>query len=134
MFLLLCIVIVWYVIKMLIFWYYVIEIKNYLFVCVNFEDGGWGLYIEGEILVFGILFNYIVLWIVGVDVDYLVMVKVCVILYKMGGVIYVFYWVKWWLVVMGVVQWDIVNLIFFELWFFLDWVFIVFWRWWIYIC
>lgn len=133
MFLLPCIVIAWYVTKTPIPWYYATEIKNYLFARANPEDGGWGLHIEGETSVFGTSLNYAVLRIVGVDADHPVMVKARATLHKMGGATHAPHWAKWWLAVMGVAQWDIVNPTPPELWLLPDWVPIAPWRWWIHI-
>ncbi|KAH6626471.1 terpenoid cyclases/protein prenyltransferase alpha-alpha toroid [Chaetomium sp. MPI-SDFR-AT-0129] len=133
MFLLPCIVISWYVTKTPISWYYATEIKNYLFARAHPEDGGWGLHIEGETSVFGTCLNYIVLRIVGVDADHPVMVKARGTLHKLGGATHGPHWSKWWLAVMGVANWDIVNPVPPELWLLPDWVPFAPWRWWIHI-
>ncbi|KAK4164433.1 terpenoid cyclases/protein prenyltransferase alpha-alpha toroid [Cladorrhinum sp. PSN259] len=133
MFLLPCIVISWYVTKTPISWYYATEIKNYLFARAHPEDGGWGLHIEGETSVFGTALNYTVLRIVGVDADHPVMVKARATLHKLGGATHAPHWAKWWLAVMNVAKWDIVNPVPPELWLLPDWVPFAPWRWWIHI-
>ncbi|KAI0376504.1 terpene synthase [Hypomontagnella monticulosa] len=131
MFLLPGIVITWYVTKTPIPWYVATEIKNYLFARANPEDGGWGLHIEGESTVFGTSLNYTILRIVGVDPEHPAMVKARATLHKLGGATYAPHWAKFWLSVMGVCKWDIVNPVPPEIWLLPDWVPIAPWRWWI---
>ncbi|KAJ4306619.1 Lanosterol synthase (Oxidosqualene--lanosterol cyclase) [Collariella sp. IMI 366227] len=131
MFLLPCVVFSWYATKTPIPWYYATEIKNYLFARAHPEDGGWGLHIEGETSAFGIVLNYTVLRIVGVDADHPVMVKARATLHKLGGATHSPHWAKWWLAVLGVANWDLVNPVPPELWLLPDWVPFAPWRWWI---
>lgn len=133
MFLLPGVVITWYVTKTPIPWYVATEIKNYLLARANPEDGGWGLHIEGESTVFGTSLNYTVLRIVGVDPEHPAMVKARGTLQKLGGATHAPHWAKFWLSVMGVCKWDIVNPIPPEIWLLPDWVPIAPWRWWIHI-
>lgn len=133
MFLLPGVVITWYVTKTPIPWAYATEIKNYLFARAHPEDGGWGLHIEGESSVFGTAMNYTVLRIVGVEADHPVMVKARATLHKLGGATHSPHWAKFWLSVLGVCQWDIVNPCNPEFWLLPDWVPIAPWRWWIHI-
>ena len=131
MFLLPGVVIAWYVTKTPIPWYYAVEIKNYLFARANPEDGGWGLHIEGESSVFGTVLNYTVLRLVGVDADHPKMVKARATLHKLGGATHAPHWAKFWLSVLNVTNWDIVNPVPPELWLLPDWVPIAPWRWWV---
>ncbi|KAL7945284.1 lanosterol synthase [Trichoderma barbatum] len=133
MFLLGGIVITWYVTKTPIPDAYATEIKNYLTARAHPEDGGWGLHIEGESTVFGIVLNYVILRIVGVDPEDPVMVKARATLHKLGGALNSPHWGKFWLAVLGVVDWDIVNPVPPEIWLLPDWVPIAPWRWWIHI-
>jgi lanosterol synthase len=52
-------------------------------------------------------------------------------LHQMGGAVNGPHWAKFWLSVLGVTQWDIVNPVPPELWLLPDWVPIAPWRWWI---
>ncbi len=52
-------------------------------------------------------------------------------LHSLGGALYGPHWAKFWLSVMGVTQWEIVNPIPPELWLLPDWFPISPWRWWI---
>ena len=61
MFLLPGLVYTWYITKTPIPSARATEIKNYLTARAHPEDGGWGLHIEGESSVFGIVLNYMVL-------------------------------------------------------------------------
>ncbi|KAI0906077.1 oxidosqualene:lanosterol cyclase [Ustulina deusta] len=131
MFLLPGVVITWYATKTPIPWYVATEIKNYLFARAHPEDGGWGLHIEGESTVFGTSLNYTVLRLVGVDPEHPVMIKARKTLHKLGGATHAPHWAKFWLSILGVCKWDIVNPIPSELWLLPDWVPFAPWRWWI---
>ncbi|RSL89045.1 hypothetical protein CEP51_001385 [Fusarium floridanum] len=133
MFLLPGIVIAWYVTKTPIPSAHATEIKNYLSARAHPEDGGWGLHIEGESTVFGTALNYTVLRLIGVDPEDPMMVKARGTLHKLGGALYAPHWAKFWLAVLGVVDWDIVNPVPPELWLLPDWVPFAPWRWWIHI-
>ncbi|KAJ4201173.1 Lanosterol synthase (Oxidosqualene--lanosterol cyclase) [Fusarium falciforme] len=133
MFLLPGIVIAWYVTKTPIPSAHATEIKNYLSARAHPEDGGWGLHIEGESTVFGTALNYTVLRLLGVDPEDPMMVKARGTLHKLGGTLYAPHWAKFWLAVLGVVDWDIVNPVPPELWLLPDWVPFAPWRWWIHI-
>lgn len=121
----------WYVTKQPIPWYVATEIKNYLFARAHPEDGGWGLHIAGESTVFGTALNYTVLRLVGVDPDHPAMVKARGTLHKLGGAVHGPHWAKFWLSVLGICKWDIVNPVPPELWLLPDWVPFAPWRWWI---
>lgn len=109
------------------------EIKNYLFSRAHPEDGGWGLHIEGESTVLGITLNYVTLRIVGCDADHPVLVKARATLHKLGGATHAPHWAKFWMAVLGVCKYDIVNPAPPELWLLPDWVPFAPWRWWIHI-
>lgn len=133
MFLIPGIIITWYVTRTPIPSHYATEIRNYLFARANPEDGGWGLHIEGESSVFGTAMNYVALRLVGVDAEDPVMVKARGTLHKLGGALYGPHWSKFWLAVLGIVDWDLVNPVPAEVWLLPDWVPIAPWRWWIHI-
>ncbi|KAB5531448.1 terpenoid cyclases/protein prenyltransferase alpha-alpha toroid [Coniochaeta sp. 2T2.1] len=133
MFLLPGVVMGWYATKTPIPWYYATEIKNYLFNRTHPVDGGWGLHIEADSSVFGTAMNYVVLRLVGVDADHPKMVKARATLQKLGGATHGPHWCKFWLAVLGITKWEIVNPIPPELWLLPDWVPFAPWRWWIHI-
>nr|KMM63772.1 lanosterol synthase [Coccidioides posadasii RMSCC 3488] len=133
MFLLAGVVITWYVTETPIPWSHRVEIKNYLFARANPEDGGWGLHTEAESSVLGTAFNYAVLRIVGVDADHPAMVKARGTLHRLGGATHAPHWTKFWLALMGVVKWDIVNPCPPEAWLLPDWLPFHPWRWWVHI-
>lgn len=133
MFLLPGIVVCWYVTKTPIPSAYATAIKNYLAARANPEDGGWGLHIEGESTVFGTTLNYTALRLVGVDPEDPMMVKARATLHKLGGATSSPHWAKFWLAILGVVNWDIVNPVPPEIWLLPDWLPISPWRWWIHI-
>jgi lanosterol synthase len=107
------------------------EIKNYLFARAHPEDGGWGLHIEGESSVFGTAMNYTALRLLGASEEDPRMIKARGTLHKMGGAKNGPHWAKFWLSILGVCQWDIVNPCPPEFWLLPDWVPFAPWRWWI---
>ena len=117
MFLLPGAVITWYVTKTTIPKAYAIEIKRYLFARQHPEDGGWGLHIEGESSVFGTAMNYVVLRLLGADEEDKRMVKARGHLHKLGGALNGPHWAKFWLSVLGVMEWEAVNPVPPELWY-----------------
>ena len=90
------------------------EIQRYLFSRQHPHDGGWGLHIEGESSVFAM--NYTVLRILGADEDDTRMVKARGKLHQLGGAVSAPHWGKFWLSVLGVMEWDAVNPVPPELW------------------
>ena len=133
MFLLPGFVITWYVTNTPIPEPYAIEMKRYLFARQHKIDGGWGLHIEGESSVFGTLMNYISLRILGAHEEDPRMVKARATLHKLGGATHAPHWGKFWLSVLGIAEWEIVNPVPPELWLLPDWFPIALWRWWIHI-
>jgi lanosterol synthase len=92
-----------------------IEFRNYIF-ARQAKDGGWGLHIEGESSVFGIGMNYVALRLLGANADDPRMTKARNLLHSYGGVVNGPHWLKFWLAVLGVVPWDLVNPVPAELW------------------
>ncbi|PQE08309.1 lanosterol synthase protein [Rutstroemia sp. NJR-2017a BVV2] len=131
MFLLPGFVIAWVVTETPIPDYVATELKNYLFARAHPEDGGWGLHIEGESTVFGTAMNYTALRLIGVSEEDERMIKARGTLHKLGGAKNGPHWAKFWLSVLGVCQWDIVNPVPPEFWLLPDWVPFAPWRWWI---
>ena len=109
-------VITWYVTETPIPWHHRNELIRYLFARAN-EDGGWGLHIEGESSVFGTSMNYTTLRLLGVDAEDERMRKARATLWKMGGALKGPHWAKFWLAVLGVLDWDVVNPVPPELWY-----------------
>ncbi|KAL9100184.1 MAG: hypothetical protein Q9163_004405, partial [Psora crenata] len=107
------------------------EIKRYLFARQNPADGGWGLHIEGESTVYGTVMNYVVLRLLGASEEDNRMIKARALLHKLGGAVYAPHWAKFWLSVLGVMEWEGVNPIPPDLWLLPDWVPFAPWRWWI---
>ncbi|KAG4414957.1 hypothetical protein IFR04_011885 [Cadophora malorum] len=131
MFLLPGIVIAWHVTETEIPDHIATEMKNYLFARAHPEDGGWGLHIEGESTVFGTSMNYTSLRILGVSEEHPVMIKARGTLHKLGGAKAGPHWAKFWLSILGVCKWEIVNPVPPEFWLLPDWVPFAPWRWWI---
>ena len=97
----------------------------------NGGDGGWGLHIEGDSSVFGTALNYTTLRLLGVSADQPRMRKARNCLHHLGGALNGPHWAKFWLSVLGVTEWDVVNPVPPEIWLLPDWVPISPWRWWI---
>jgi hypothetical protein len=116
MFLLPGILITYYVTKTPIPPEYATEIKRYLFARQHPEDGGWGLHIEGHSSVLGTSLNYVALRLVGVSEDDPRMIKARGLLHKFGGAIYGPHWAKFWLSILGVMEWEGVNPVPPEIW------------------
>ncbi len=94
-----------------------IEIKRYLFARQNPEDGGWGLHIEGHSSVFGTAMNYVVLRLLGAHEEDKRLIKARGKLHELGGALNGPHWAKFWLSVLGVMEWDAVNPVPPELWY-----------------
>src|SRR5690242_10255849 len=109
MFLLPGLVITWFVMNTPIPEDHAIEIKRYLFARQNPDDGGWGLHIEGDSSAFGCAMNYTCLRLLGVDADDERMARARKRLWELGGALDAPHWAKFWLSVLGVLQWDCVN-------------------------
>ncbi|CAG8086924.1 unnamed protein product [Penicillium nalgiovense] len=110
---------------------YATEIKRYLFARQHPEDGGWGLHIEGHSSAFGTCMNYVALRLIGVSEEDPRMIKARGLLHKLGGAIYGPHWAKFWLSILGVMEWEGVNPVPPEIWLLPDWVPFAPWRWWI---
>src|SRR5271163_4935499 len=133
LFLLPGLVIAWYVTDTPIPPEYATEIKRYLFARQNPVDGGWGLHVEGASSVFGTAMNYTTLRLLGADAEDKRMIKARAKLHELRGAMYGPHWAKFWLSVLGVMEWEAVNPVPPELWLLPDWVPIAPWRWWIHI-
>ena len=94
-----------------------IEIKRYLFAHQNEEDGGWGLHIEGESTAYGTVMTYTILRLLGVDSEDKRMIKARALIHELGGATNGPHWAKFWLSVLGVMEWEAVNPIPPELWY-----------------
>ncbi|KXT17595.1 hypothetical protein AC579_6191 [Pseudocercospora musae] len=113
-----------------------LEVIRYIFNMQNIGDknggdGGWGLHVEGDSSVFGTAMNYTTLRLLGVPADHPRMLKARTCLHGLGGAVNGPHWAKFWLSVLGVMKWPIVNPVPPELWLLPDWVPISPWRWWI---
>ncbi|KAF2769775.1 ERG7, lanosterol synthase [Teratosphaeria nubilosa] len=97
----------------------------------NGGNGGWGLHIEGNSTVFGTAMNYTTLRLLGVSADHPRLKQARSCLHGLGTALNGPHWAKFWLSVLGVMRWDIVNPVPPELWLLPDWVPISPWRWWI---
>jgi hypothetical protein len=117
MFLLPGIIIAWYVTNTPISPAYAVEIKRYLFARQHPVDGGWGLHIEGHSSAFGTAMNYVVLRILGVSEEDPRLVKARGLLHKFGGAVYGPHWAKFWLSILGVMEWECVNPVPPEIWY-----------------
>ena len=81
--------------------------------------------------VFGTAMNYTVLRLLGASEEDERMVKARNKLHKLGGAYHGPHWAKFWLSVLGVMEWEAVNPVPPELWLLPDWVPFAPWRWWI---
>lgn len=116
MFLLPGLVITWYVTETPVPEHISVEIRRYLFARQHPVDGGWGLHIEGESSVFGTAMNYVVLRLLGASEEDERIIKARGMLHKLGGAVNGPHWAKFWLSVLGCMEWDTVNPVPPELW------------------
>lgn len=116
MFLLPGLVITWYVTETPIPDHVATEIKRYLFNRQNPVDGGWGLHIEGHSSVFGTAMNYVVCRLLGASAEDPRLIKARGKLHQLGGAISGPHWAKFWLSVLGVTKWEVVNPVPPDLW------------------
>jgi lanosterol synthase len=133
MFLIPGIVITWYVTKTRIPDAVATEIKNYILARAHPADGGWGLHIEADSSVFGTALNYVVLRILGLAAEHPAMIRARGTLHKLGGATHAPHWAKFWLAVLGVSGWDMVNPVPTELWLLPSWIPLAPGRWWVHI-
>ena len=117
MFLLPGMVIAWYVTQTPIPKPIAFEMKRYLFARQNAGDGGWGLHIEGESTAYGTTMTYVVLRLLDADEEDKRMIKARGMLHKLGGAVNSPHWAKFWLAVLGVMEWEAVNPVPPELWY-----------------
>ncbi len=75
--------------------------------------------------------NYTILRILGASEEDKRMIKARGKLHQLGGATHGPHWAKFWLSVLGVMEWEAVNPVPPELWLLPDWVPIAPWRWWI---
>lgn len=80
---------------------------------------------------FGTAMTYVVLRLLGASEEDKRMIKARGLLHQFGGALYGPHWAKFWLSVLGVMEWEAVNPIPPEVWLLPDWVPIAPWRWWI---
>ena len=121
MFLLPGMVVAWYVTQTPVPAPVAIEMKRYLFARQNADDGGWGLHIEGESTAYGTTMTYVVLRLLGASEEDERMVKARGMLHRLGGAVMGPHWAKFWLAVLGVMEWEGVNPVPPELWYVKTW-------------
>ncbi|WMV38536.1 hypothetical protein MTR67_031921 [Solanum verrucosum] len=85
------------------------EIKRYTYNHQN-EDGGWGFHIEGHSTMFGTVFNYVALRLLGEDCENNnALAKGRKWILDHAGAVATPSWGKFWLAVLGVYEWDGCN-------------------------
>ncbi|KAH7123233.1 terpenoid cyclases/protein prenyltransferase alpha-alpha toroid [Dactylonectria estremocensis] len=105
-----------------------VELKRYLVTLADPVEGGWGLHTTGESTVCGTVINYCVLRILGMDCNDPILIRARSFVHERGGATHSSIWGKFWLAVLGVLDWDIVNPMPPELWLLPDWVPFAPWR------
>ena len=121
MFLLPGIVFAWYVTQTPIPAPVATEMKRYLFARQSPDDGGWGIHIEGESTAYGTTMTYVVLRLLGASEEDERMVRARGMLHRLGGAVMGPHWAKFWLAVLGLMEWECVNPVPPELWFVKKW-------------
>ncbi|KAM5349570.1 hypothetical protein ACJ41O_006075 [Fusarium nematophilum] len=105
-----------------------IEFKKYLVRLADPVEGGWGLHTTGQSTVCATVINYCVLRILGMGPSDPILVRARSFLHENGGATHSAIWGKFWLAVLGVVDWDIVNPMPPEAWLLPDWAPFAPWR------
>jgi lanosterol synthase len=103
---------------------YVLNLQN--------EDGGWGVHITGDSTASGTALHYVTLRLLGVSPRHSRMQKARSCLQDIGDVLYNHQIAKFWLAVLGVLPWEIVNPIPPEVWLLPDWAPVSPSKWWVY--
>jgi lanosterol synthase len=120
------------------------EMISYIIRRANPVDGGWGVHTHHFSTVFGTTLNYVALRLLGVSADHPATTKARNRLHELGGAIGVPHWGKFWLCALGIYEWEGINPIPPELWYFLyfcrglirllpDWFPIHPHKWWIHV-
>ncbi|KAM0559910.1 hypothetical protein ACHAPJ_003860 [Fusarium lateritium] len=104
------------------------ELRNYIIALANPVEGGWGLHTTDQSTICGTVVNYVVLRILGMDANDPVLVRARSFLQENGGATHSTVWGKFWLAILGVVDWKIVNPVPPEAWLLPDWVPFAPWR------
>lgn len=84
-------------------------------------DGGWGTHIESPSTMFGSALCYVALRLLGAEKDDPAVVRGRTFIQCHGGALYTSSWAKFWLCVLGVMDWAGHNSIPVELWLLPDW-------------
>ncbi|KAI9037689.1 terpene cyclase/mutase family protein [Aspergillus affinis] len=116
MFILPFVLIAWYVTETPIPPAYAIEIKRHLFARQNRTDGGWGWHVLGRSSNLGTVLNYVALRLLGTSEEDPRMIKARGFLHSLGGGLYAPGIAKFWLCVLGVMEWECVNPFLPEVW------------------
>ncbi|KHN95648.1 oxidosqualene:lanosterol cyclase [Metarhizium album ARSEF 1941] len=116
------VVIAWYVTETVIPDRVAAELQAYLAARANPRDGGWGIHTTGDSNVCGTAMNYIVMRIAGMSPHEPLLVRAREFVRSRGGAVYSSCWGKFWMAVLGVVDWDAVHPMPAELWLLPDWV------------
>ncbi|MFS7934989.1 putative lupeol synthase [Helianthus anomalus] len=89
-----------------------LEIKRYIYNHQN-EDGGWGTHTEGHSTMFGSVFSYVTLRLLGEEADSgaedMAVVKGRKWILDHGGAVGIPLWGKFWLAVLGIYEWSGCN-------------------------
>lgn len=95
---------------------FAVEIKRYAFSRQRAQDGGWGWHVEGESSAIGTVLNYTMLRLLGASADDPRLVKARALLHSYGGATHAPGISKFWLSVLGVMEWECVNPFLPEFW------------------
>ena len=95
-----------------------VEITRYLCNFANPVDGGWGLHTHHKSTAYGTVMNYVVLRLLGMDPEHAVAVKARKKIHELGGAIGLPHWGKFWLSALGIYEWEGMNPIPPELWYY----------------
>mmetsp|Transcript_16150 Transcript_16150/g.21370 ORF Transcript_16150/g.21370 Transcript_16150/m.21370 type:complete len:826 (+) Transcript_16150:32-2509(+) len=79
-------------------------------------DGGWGTHIESASTMFGTVLSYVALRLLGVKAYDIGACRAREFIHEHGGALYTPSWGKFWLAILGAMEWDCINSVPPEMW------------------
>ncbi|KAL7559052.1 hypothetical protein ACA910_018408 [Epithemia clementina (nom. ined.)] len=97
------------------------ELMKYYMISHQQCDGGWGTHIESPSTMFGTTLNYVALRLLGMQADHPVAQSGRAFLRQQGGALYTASWAKFYLCLLGCMEWEGHNSVPPEMWLLPNW-------------